>query len=133
MRTKISFHIFWKFKWRIGYGKYTSLSKINRQWRKWRALANTLGGLWCLTPLSTIFQLYCGVSFIGGGNWKTWRKPQTCRKSPTNFIQMLYWIHFAWAGFELTTLVVIGTDCTGSWKSNYHNMITITTTMTPIR
>jgi len=23
-------------------------------------------------------------------------------------------------GFELTTLVVIGTDCTGSCKSNYH-------------
>jgi hypothetical protein len=23
--------IFWKFKWRIGYGKYSSLSKINRQ------------------------------------------------------------------------------------------------------
>jgi hypothetical protein len=36
------FTIFWKFKWRIGYQKYSSLSKINRQWRKWRALANTL-------------------------------------------------------------------------------------------
>ena len=34
--------IFWKFKWRIGYGKYSSLSKINRQWRKWRALAKSL-------------------------------------------------------------------------------------------
>ena len=31
-------------------------------------------------------------------------------------------------GLELTTLVVIGTNCTGSWKSNYH---TITTTTTP--
>jgi hypothetical protein len=30
------------------------------------------------------------------------------------------------AGFELTTLVVIGTDCIGSCKSNYHTM-TITT------
>jgi hypothetical protein len=29
---------------------------------------------------------------------------------------MLYWGHLAWAGFELKTLVVIGTD----WKSNYH-------------
>ena len=25
-----------------------------------------------------------------------------------------------WAGFEFITLVVIGTDCTGSCKSNYH-------------
>ena len=25
-------------------------------------------------------------------------------------------------GFELTILVVIGTDCTGSWKSNYHTI-----------
>jgi hypothetical protein len=31
-------------------------------------------------------------------------------------------------GFELTTLVVIGTDCIGSCKSNYH---TIITTMAP--
>ena len=29
-------------------------------------------------------------------------------------------------GFELTTLVVIGTDCTGSCKSNYHTITTMT-------
>jgi hypothetical protein len=34
----------------------------------------------------------------------------------------------AWAGFEITTFVVIGTDCIGSYKSNYH---TITTTTAP--
>ena len=34
------------------------------------------------------------------------------------------------AGFELTTLVVIWTDCIGSYKSNYH---TITTTTTPVK
>jgi hypothetical protein len=41
---------------------------------------------------------------------------------------MLYRVHLARERFELTTLVVIGTDCIGSYKSNYH---TITTTMTP--
>ena len=34
-----------------------------------------------------------------------------------------------WAGFELTTSVVIVTDCIATCKSNYH---TITTTMAPI-
>ena len=43
---------------------------------------------------------------------------------------MLYRIHLAWVGFELTALVVIGNDCIGSCKSNYH---TITTTMAPVR
>ena len=41
---------------------------------------------------------------------------------------MLYRVHLAWVGFELTRLVVIGTDCIGSCKSNYH---TITTTIAP--
>jgi hypothetical protein len=34
---------------------------------------------------------------------------------------MLYRVHLAWAGFDLTTLVVIGTDCIYSYKSNYHD------------
>jgi hypothetical protein len=31
--------------------------------------------------------------------------------------------HVAWVGFELTTLVVIGTDCIGSYKSNFHSIM----------
>jgi len=27
------------------------------------------------------FSYIVAVSFIGGGNWRTWRKPPTCRKS----------------------------------------------------
>ena len=34
---------------------------------------------------------------------------------------MLYRVHLAWAVFELSTLVVIGTDCIGSCKSNDHD------------
>ena len=37
---------------------------------------------------------------------------------------MLYQVHFAWAGLELTTLVVMGTDCIGSCKPNYHTIMT---------
>ena len=41
---------------------------------------------------------------------------------------MLYRTLLAWAGFEHTLLVVIGTDCIGSHTSNYHN-IPITTAL----
>ena len=36
-----------------------------------------------------------------------------------------------WAGFELTTLVVIGTDCIGSCKSNYHTITSNATSTQP--
>jgi len=53
------------------------------------------------------------------------RKPPTCRKSLTNFITVLYRLHLVMDGIR-TTLVLIGTDCTGSCKSNYYT-IAITT------
>ena len=59
---------------------------------------------------------------LSGGNRRTRRKSPICRI-------MLY--TSPWSIFELTTSVVIGTDCIGSLKSNYH-MITITTTTAPV-
>jgi hypothetical protein len=87
----------------------------------------TLGlGLWCETVLSTIFQLYQWQSVllveetgVPGENL-----PQVTDKL---YHIMLYRVHFVWAGFELTTLVVIGIDYIGSCKSNYHTIATTTT------
>ena len=79
-------------------------SKIKRY--KWIRLGF---GLWYLTPLSTIFQLYHGDQCIGGGKWSICRnskKPHTCRKSPTNFITQFCIKHTSpWARFELTTTI----------------------------
>jgi hypothetical protein len=61
------------------------------------------------------FSYIVAVSFIGGGNWSTRRKPLTYRKSLTNFITYCgieYTSPFT--GFKLSTLVVIGIDGIGS-------------------
>jgi hypothetical protein len=58
----------------------------------------------------------------------TQRKPPTCRKSLTNFITWCCIEYTSpWTGFELKSLVVIGTDCTSNCKSNYHTITTMTT------
>ena len=78
-------------------------------------------GLWYLMPLSTIFQLYHGDHLY----W--WRKPEYPGKTTDKLYHiMLYREHLICAGFELTTLVVLGTDCIyiGSLKFNYHAITT---------
>ena len=73
----------------------------------------TTGLIW----FQQYFSYIMPFSFINGGNQNTRRKPLTCRKSLTNFItKCCIEYTWPWAGFELTTLVVIGTDCTGSWN-----------------
>ena len=77
--------------------------------------------LWYLTSLSTIFQLYHGRQFY----W--WRKPEYPEKITDKIFHiMLYREHLIRGGFEVTTLVVIFTDCTGSCISNYHTIMATT-------
>jgi hypothetical protein len=76
-------------------------------------------GVCCLMPHSTIFQCY------------GWRKPEYLEKTMPQVTDKLHHIklyreHLARVGFELTMLVVTGTDSTGSCKSNYCTITTMT-------
>ena len=76
--------------------------------------------------LNIISAIIMAVSFIGGGHRNTRRKPPTtCRKSLPNFITLMLYTS---RELDSTTLVLIGTDCMGSYKSNYL-IITITTAL----
>ena len=74
-----------------------------------------------------IFQLYRGGKFY-------WRRKPGYPDKTTDMSQitdklhhiMVNRVYLAWAVFELTTLVVLGTDYIGSYKSNYHTIMTTT-------
>jgi hypothetical protein len=76
-------------------------------------------GLELLCLMLVMFPLYPVSQF----HW--WRKPKY-PEITTNLLQvtdklnhiMLYRVHIVWVGFELPVLVVIGTDCTDSCKSD---------------
>ena len=64
-----------------------------------------------------------------------WRKPEKTYHLP-QIIDQLYHIMFIeytspLAGFELSTIVIIDTDCKGRCKSNYHTSTTTTTLISP--
>ena len=92
---------------------------------------------------SAIFQLFGGggmmlnatfnnISVLSWWSVFWWRKSEYPEKT-TNLPQVTNKFNTvsstsAWVGFELTTLVVMGTDCICGYKSNYH---TITNTTVP--
>jgi hypothetical protein len=77
---------------------------------------------WCLTPLSTIFQLYRGGTVL-------LVEKTTDLSQVTDKLFHIMLCTSPWSRFELTTSVVIGTGCICSCISNYH---TITATTAPL-
>jgi hypothetical protein len=76
-----------------------------------------LVGLWCLTPLSTIFPL---LVYRGS------QKPTDLSHITDKLYHiMLYRVQFAMKGGSNSQLLeVTGTDCLGSCKSTYHAITT---------
>ena len=97
-----------------------------------------------LTPFSTIFQLY------RGGQWTLVQETKENHRPVASHWQTsilwsqisVFWLRYRVDSnlnfsntihlspkccIELTTLVVIGTNYTGSWKNNYYTITTTTT------
>jgi hypothetical protein len=113
---------------------HTWLANTTKEWREREADHTYLAGkhhqrvkrkggrsyiLGWQTPPNATFN---NISAISWQSVSWWRKLVYPEKTTDHIMFIEYTL--PWTGFELTTLVVIGTDCTGSCKSNYHMITT---------
>jgi len=82
------------------------------------------------TPEWQIIYLFCfnNIQLYHGGQFYWWRKPEKTNNlsQVTDKLDHIMLYTLPWSRFELTTSVVIGTDCIGSCKSNYHTIMATT-------
>jgi hypothetical protein len=88
-----------------------------------------LGNRMCLYKLSSLLKIVANKMNLV---MITGMFPYNVSKNEKVHINLIFDILQVESGFELTTLVVIGTDGTGSCKSNYHTITTTTAPPNPI-
>jgi hypothetical protein len=116
-------HSMWYYNhWELEQQRTCQSLALLTAWFKWQT--NIHQGLNRFNNISELCIV--AVIFIGG------RNPE--------YLQQVTFITYCCieytsprAGFELTTLVVIGTDCIGSCKSNYHMIKTTTVPLKSVK
>jgi hypothetical protein len=94
-------------------------------WCKWRVKIRVMGftATFNISMISWLSRLLVGETWVPGENHRL-ADHDLLHFTYTLYHIMFYRVHIACLVFELTMLVVIGTDCTGSCKSNYHAITT---------
>ena len=65
------------------------------------------------------------ISFVSWRSVLLMEETGVCGENYQPVTIMLYRVHLAWAWFEFTTLVILGTDCIGSYKFIFHKISNI--------